>query len=97
MPAAFAPTATPRDSEAGAGVASRTLATRCSNEAAGGHRELGSRPVLFSQSAGSGHEPGLPGRPAEHPCAISNESEQGAAFISAMSRAGYVLGQNLNP
>ncbi len=24
---------------------------------------------------------------------ISNESEQGAAFISAMSRAGYVLGQ----
>jgi putative tryptophan/tyrosine transport system substrate-binding protein len=26
---------------------------------------------------------------------ISNESEQGAAFISAMSRAGYVLGQNL--
>jgi putative tryptophan/tyrosine transport system substrate-binding protein len=26
---------------------------------------------------------------------IPNESEQGAAFISAMSRAGYVLGQNL--
>ena len=26
---------------------------------------------------------------------ISNESEQGAAFISAMARAGYVLGQNL--